>query len=125
MNQKAFSSRPLFYSTAAVALLAMVVVASPAQAQETGTLRMTFKLKGTAKSLPPIPPTVDQAFCGLQKIPDESLIVNPENNGIQNVIVFVYTSRRGGTKLPKMDLKPETHELANQACRFEPHVVIA
>jgi hypothetical protein len=49
VNQKAFSSRPLFYSTAAVALLAMVVVASPAQAQETGTLRMTFKLKGDKK----------------------------------------------------------------------------
>jgi plastocyanin len=102
----------------------MTSLTSSAQAQETGTLRMTFKLKGTAESLPPLSPTVDQAFCGLKKIPNESLVVNPENNGIQNVIVFVKTGR-GGTDLPEMDLKAETHVLANKDCRFEPHVVIA
>lgn len=125
MNQKTFPTRPFVYAAAAIALFAMIAASSPAQAQETGTLRMTFKLKGKADQAKPIVPNVDQAFCGLKVIPDETLIVNPDNNGIKNVIVFVYTSRRGGTKLPKMDLKPETHILANENCRFEPHVVIA
>ena len=124
VNHIAFSTRMFVSSAAAIALLSVVVATSSAQAQETGTLRMTFKLKGTAKTLPPIPPSVDQAFCGKKQIPDETLIVNPKNNGIKNVIVYIYTGRRG-TELPKMELKAETHELANLDCRFEPHVLIA
>ncbi len=115
----------LFVPTAVViAVSTLLTAVSPAQAQETGTLRMTFKLKGAAKSFPPITPNVDQAFCGSKMIPDETLVVNSKNNGIKNVIVYVYTGRRG-TQLPPMELEPETHTLANQDCRFEPHVVIA
>ncbi|MEO1616225.1 MAG: methylamine utilization protein [Planctomycetota bacterium] len=113
-------------STLCFAATCLVVgLSSATSSAETGTLRIKFTLKGDAKNLPPLKPNVDQAFCGKEQIPDESLLVNPEDNGIKNVIVYVYTGRRGGTKLPKMELKAETHILANEACRFEPHVVIA
>ncbi|WP_353620871.1 methylamine utilization protein [Stieleria mannarensis] len=124
MNHFVSLTRLFVPSAAAIAVCAMLLASSPAQAQETGTLRMTFKLKGAAKTFPPIAPNVDQAFCGLKQIPDETLVVNPKNSGIKNVIVYVYTGRRG-TELPEMELKPETHELANKDCRFEPHVLIA
>ena len=108
----------------AFAIVAVFSMVSPLAAEETGTLRMTFKLKGDAAKKDPIAPNVDQAFCGKLPIPDESLIVNPKNKGIKNVIIYVYTGRRG-TKLPEMELKAKTHILANKNCRFEPHVVIA
>ncbi|MCC9599787.1 methylamine utilization protein [Stieleria sp. JC731] len=107
----------------AVAAVSASVLTTPAAA-ETGTLRMTFKLKGDAPKAGVVNPNVDQAFCGKNPIPDESLVVNADNKGIQNVIVYVYTGRRG-TELPKMKLEPVTHVLANEDCRFEPHVLIA
>ena len=124
MNHLAFTKRTFLAAVAALAVVGSVVGASAASAEETATLKMTFKLKGDAPASMPINPNVDQQFCGQFKIPDETLVVNPENKGIKNVIVYVYTGRRG-TKLPDMDLKPETHVLANMNCRFQPHVVIA
>jgi len=111
-------------SVARVACLTAVLFASSAVDQETGTLRMTFKYKGDPPKPGTIDPTNDKAFCGQKEIPDESLLVNPENNGIKNVIVYVYTGRRG-TELPDMELEAKTHVLANQDCRFQPHVLIA
>lgn len=97
---------------------------NPAGAEETGTLKMTFRYKGGPVKAKTITPTVDKAFCGLKVIPEERLIVNSENQGLKNVVVWVYTGRRG-TKLPDMKLEPKTHTLANEDCRFEPHVLIA
>lgn len=124
MNYLVFSTRTFLSAAVALAALTAMGPAASVQAEETGTLRMTFKYKGDPPKQGTIEPTNDKAFCGQHDIPDESLVVNPDNKGIKNVIVYVYTGR-GGTKLPKMDLKPETHELANKECRFEPHVVVA
>lgn len=123
MNHLAFSKRTFLTAITALAIGA-TAVATPASAQETATLKMTFKLKGDAPKSNPIQPNVDKAFCGQFQIPDETLIVNPDNQGIKNVIVYVYTGRRG-TELPEMKLEAKTHTLANENCRFEPHVVIA
>lgn len=113
-------TRLFFCVAVAVAML------STASAEETGTLKITFKYKGKAPATEFLSPNKDKDFCGKHKIPDERLLVNPENNGIKNVIVYVYTGGRSGTKLPEMkNEKPKTHELANDKCRFEPHVVIA
>ncbi|MCO8120312.1 methylamine utilization protein [Stieleria sp. TO1_6] len=123
MNQIVFSASRLVCVTAGI-VVGLSLGLSPAMAQETGTLRMTFKYKGAAEAPAAIVPNVDQAFCGQKKIFNESLVVNPENNGIRDVIVYVYTGRRG-TDLPEMKLEPKTHVLANEDCRFEPHVVLA
>ncbi len=55
---------------------------------------------------------------------NERLVVNKDNNGIKNVVVYVYTGR-GGSDLPKMPPVNETRTLANDKCRFEPHIIIA
>lgn len=123
MNQSTFLTRSFVVSAAAFALFAMTTSASSVQAEETGTLRMTIKYKGTPPKFDAIKPTRDQAFCGLKEIPEESLIVNPKNNGIKDVVLWVKDGRR--SKLPKVKLEPKTHVLANKDCRFEPRIILA
>lgn len=100
------------------------LVCSTASAAETGTLKARFVLGGQAPSAEPIDVTQDKEFCGKHPLVDESLLVDPINNGIRNVILYVYTGR-GGAKLPKSAPANNTYELANNKCRFEPHMVIA
>ena len=104
--------------------LAVVLAALPAAAQETGDLKIRFEYGGT-----PIPPDLvdvnkDVAYCGKHKLVDETLLIHPENKGIKNVVVYVYTGR-GGSKLNDVETSDDTHVMANQNCRFEPHIVIA
>jgi plastocyanin len=107
-------------SVVAVALFAHMV---PVNA-ETGDLKVRFQYGGDAPKQGPVNATADGAFCGKQGLLDESLIVNPENKGIKNVILAIYTGR-GGSKLDPVDPAKNTLTLANMGCRFEPHVVIA
>ncbi|TWU08314.1 hypothetical protein Pla52n_08960 [Stieleria varia] len=104
---------------------AALLVLPSANADETATLKMTFKYKGDAPAPKFLDPNKDKAFCGLHKIPDESLVVNQENNGIKNVIVYLKAGRRDRKNLPDTKPEPKTHILANENCRFEPHVIIA
>ena len=101
----------------------ILFTATSAFAQDTGDLKITFKLKGDAPKLDNVKVTTDKQFCGKKDIADERLIVNPENKGIKNVVVYIYTGSRG-TKLPKQ--KPRERKLAldNKACIFEPHVLL-
>lgn len=101
-------------------LLSMTVSA----VAETGDLKIRFEYGGDAPEPGSVNVDKDVEFCGKHKLVDERLLVNQENKGIKNVIVYVYTGR-GGSDLD--DVKPanNTHTLANENCRFEPHIVIA
>lgn len=115
-----FTMRNTFLGFAAAALAG---VTSSANAADTGTLKMTFVYGGA----PPTPALVDinkdKEFCGKTDLKDEKLIVNPKNGGIKNVIFYVYTGR-GGSKLPEFAPVNNKFTLANDKCRFEPHIVI-
>jgi plastocyanin len=106
----------------AVALL--VVFSTPPVSAETGDVKVRFEYGGAAPAQPVLKPDKDTEFCGKTELLDESLIVNPENKGIQNVVVYVYTGR-GGSKVDEVAPKNKKHTLANDKCRFEPHIVIA
>ena len=105
--------------------LFVCLVSAPVFAQN-GTLKMRIVYGGDqAPIAPDIIPQNDQEFCGKHKIPDENLLVNKENLGIQNALVFVYTSGRGATKLKNVPPgKAETKVLDNKGCRFAPHVMM-
>jgi plastocyanin len=90
-----------------------------------GHLKGKFVYDGTAPKAPAVQVTKDQNFCGEFGLVDENLLVNAENKGLANVVVYLYL-RRGATA-------PEIHEsyaesvstavnLDNKNCRFEPHV---
>jgi len=88
----------------------------------TATLKIRFVYGGAEAPKREKLDGVKGDFCGKFEIDDESLIVHPENKGIQNVIVYVFTGR-GGIKLPDFPPRGEVVTLANKNCRFEPHVL--
>ncbi|TWT94579.1 cupredoxin domain-containing protein [Stieleria varia] len=96
---------------------------SSATAADTATLKLTFRLKRAAPD--PKPLAVSGPVCGNLQVPDETLVVNPDNHGVQNIFVYVYTSRRGGTKLEPVEMEKQTIVLDNKNCRFEPHAMVA
>ena len=61
------------------------------EAQQWGNLKVRFAYDGDAPKAQPIEVTKDEAYCGKFKPMDETLVVNAENNGIANVIVYVRT----------------------------------
>lgn len=93
-------------------------------ADETGTLKLTVTYGGPPPAPEPINVNKDIAFCGPFGLTDESLVVNPENSGLKDAVLYVY-SGRGKSDLPEYPQPQATHTLANINCRFEPHVVIA
>ncbi len=100
---------------------------SPSQSAETGDalgeLKLRFEYGGDAPAPAPITMAANVAFCGQFKNVSERLLVDPESKGIKNVILYVYTGR-GGSELPQQEPSSETRTLANQNCRFEPHILI-
>ena len=71
--------------------------------------------------------TKDQEVCGKHNLVDESLVVNGDNQGIANVVVFLALERR--QKAPKVHPSYESDatgqvEFDNHNCRFEPHVTL-
>ena len=90
---------------------------------ETGTVKAQFVFAGSAFDPAAIDPNKDAEFCGKHPLVNERLLVNKTNNGIKNVAFFVYTGR-GGSKVNPPKSEPKTVILANDKCRFEPHVVV-
>jgi hypothetical protein len=97
-----------------------------ATAAEWGDLKAKFVYGGTPPQAAPVNVTKDQAYCGKFNLVDESLVVNKDNRGLQNVVVYI--SPRPGAKGP--DVHPSYTEAAteplrldNMGCRFSPRVV--
>ena len=107
--------------TAAFAIA--ILTATTAVADDTGDLKITFKLKGDAPEREKLDVNKDVQFCGKFGLRDERLMVNKENNGIANIVVYAYVTSRSKFELPKSDPPKATHTLANKNCRFEPHVL--
>ena len=91
-----------------------------------GDLKLRFTYGGDAPKRARIVPKQDQAFCGKVELFDESLIVNVDNRGVENVVMWLYMR---GTKppTPHASYKDSANDpvvLNNFQCRFEPHVCI-
>jgi len=91
-----------------------------------GDLKVRFAYDGANPASKPINVTKDQEFCGKFGLVDESIVVSPENGGIQNVIATLYQARDAGPMpIHESYLAHATDSvvLDNKNCRFEPHVV--
>lgn len=60
--------------------------------------------------------------CGKQQLVDESLIVNKQNRGIRDVVLWAYKPNRVHPGFAKQNNQPVVVD--NKNCRFEPHVVL-
>jgi plastocyanin len=107
--------------------LSLATLCGSALAADTATLKAKFIFGGDAPAQQKINPNKDIEFCGKTELLEEKLIVNPENKGIQNVVLYVFTGRGGtpASALPEVKAEPKTITLANDKCRFEPHIVVA
>lgn len=104
--------------------IALLLIDSMPVMAETGDLKIHFEYGGDAPVPTAIDVNKDVQFCGKSKLMNERLLVNAKNKGLKNVVVYVYTGR-GGSKLDAVPATNKTLTLANDACRFEPHIVIA
>src|SRR5262245_49139894 len=69
--------------------VALVLVAGIAKAQDWGDLDGTFVLKGAAPTPGKIQVTKDEAFCGKHGLVEELVVVNKDNKGLANVVIYL------------------------------------
>lgn len=98
------------------------------QAQGWSDLTATFVIDGAAPKPKALVINKDVEVCGKHNLVDESLVVNSANNGIANVVVYLYVAPRVGKK-PPVHESYKAHEkdsvvLDNHNCRFEPHIAV-
>jgi plastocyanin len=107
--------------------VALVVVcgASPARAQEWGSIKGRIVVDGTAPKPAPIAVTKDQ-FC-MDKKPESDSLVIGKDNSLVNAVVYL----RVGTGGPKVAINPEYEAkfkepvtLDNKGCMFHPHITV-
>lgn len=96
--------------------------------QQWGDLKMQFLLPGAPPPPQPIRPAANVPFCAGQGLVDESRLVDPETNGIKNVVVYLYTGapwfQRPAAVHPELKKEPKTVTLALSGCQFDPRVVL-
>ena len=69
----------------------------------------------------------DIAYCGKFNVLDESVVVNPKNGGVANLLSFLYVSRDGKKPAVHPDFAKTANDeikLDNNKCRFEPHFTV-
>jgi len=97
-------------------------------ADEWGSIEGQFVLEGEIPQLPPLvvkgnPAAKDAAVCAKDGVPDDSLIVNPENKGIANICLYL---RKAPARIHPDLAKSAEKEITfdQMGCRFMPHVLI-
>ena len=106
------------------ALLASAIALPTIMPLYGGDLRIRFQYAGDFPVPQRIEVNKDVWFCRQHAITDQRLLVSPENRGIENVVVYVYTGR-GGSDLAKTQQRNEIQVLAMQKCQFQPRIVTA
>jgi len=95
-----------------------------------GDLKGQFVFGPAGTKLPvaaPIIPTKDTQVCGVaEKLFEESVVINPENRGLEGIAVWLYVKR--GEKTPPLHpdyekANGDTIKIENIHCRFAPHVL--
>lgn len=93
-----------------------------------GNLVGTVTFEGSAPQLAPVikagaAGVKDPEVCGVMDVPNESLVVNPQNKGIANVVI--YLDKKPANVKPELAAAPTEPVLFDQkGCRFLPHVVV-
>jgi hypothetical protein len=113
----------------------MLGAASLLSAAEWGDLRGRFVLDGVPPEREKLKITSDQEVCCQHDLRSELLVVNPDNKGIQNVMVYLFQNKTGvqATAYDKQEvpihesylpLEKESEKLDNNGCRFDPHAAL-
>lgn len=96
--------------------------AEPQAAEGWGGIKGRVVYVGTAPEQPQIEVPANVEFCKDHTIVDQSLIVNPENNGIKNVFIYMHRARNIAPDLADAPAEPAV--LDQQYCTFIPHAQV-
>ena len=92
-------------------------------AQEWATLKGRIIVSGQVPEPEKLVVTRDEEVCGGNDLFDESLIVNSENRGLKNVVVWL-SSKTQVPVHPSLQVPPEATRLDNKDCLFQPRIVL-
>ena len=126
-KENLFMSTQLRTRPHAVFLLAFVIgiaLQHPAISDDAwGSIKGRIVYSGDAFVPEKIEVERDSAVCGLGGQVDESLVVNPKNNGIRNVAIWLETRDEIPVHPDLKDLPEKGPVLDNRSCRFEPRML--
>ena len=104
----------------------IVMTAISANAADWGTIKGRFVLDGAPPERPKLTINKDVEFCGKHEPRTEKLVVQREDRGIANVVIWLDT--KPGAKVAVHPSFEETAsakiKLSNKGCRFDPHVCV-
>lgn len=115
------------FSLGLAAIVCGLLLPSSADAQY-GDVKGQFVLDGDVPSLDPLvkkgdPTAKDPEVCAASDVPDESVVVNPENKGIANIVLFPSRSPKDINPAMK-DAPAEPVVFDQKACQFFPHILV-
>ena len=99
--------------------LILALMSSAVVAEGWGNLKVRLVFGGEVPVPAKINVNKDVNFCGKHGLIDEGLLVNKENKGIANVIVYV---RDKGVSIHPSYVADDPITVDNAKCRFQPHV---
>ena len=98
--------------------------ASTAGGGGTGNFSGTVTLTDAFSGLKPLVSVGEKVLhphvCSVAAVPDESLVVDPESKGVENVFVYLEKAPPGAPAIPA----PESQVFDQKGCRFIPHAMI-
>lgn len=115
-------------AAACLLCLPFVPLTAAAADGEWGTVEGQFVLEGDAPELAPLvakgdATAKDAQVCAALGVPNESLVVNPENRGIANI--FLYLRKAPGRIHPDLAQSSQKEiDFDQKDCRFIPHAMI-
>lgn len=110
-----------------VVMLIACCCATWVTAAEWGDLTGTLVYDGTPPKPDPINVTKDVEVCGKHNLVNESLVVNSDNKGIADIMVYIYTSTRDPKPPVHADYEATANDevrLDNLGCRYVPRVAL-
>jgi len=116
------SNRGLLKSLFVAAALAALPLSSFGQDREWGTLSGRFAYFGGVPKPEKLDIVRDADFCGVHGLVDQSLLINKDNRGIANIVVWLY-SKKDVPVHPDLKTKLEPVTLDNRDCSFHPRVL--
>lgn len=110
----------------ALVLVLGLAVTSASFAEDWGNLSGTLVFGGDAPTAAALNITKDKEVCSTTPLFNESLVVNPDNKGVKDVVVYLYTKKGADVAVHESyeSTKDMEVSLDNASCRFEPHVAL-
>lgn len=105
-----------------VFLASTMMLASTCFGQEWSTLTGRIVVAGDVPQPSVLEITRDEEVCGTFGLTDESLVLNPQNKGLKNVVVWL-SSKTPVPVHPDFAEPPKPAKLDNKDCTFQPRIV--